>query len=106
MWGFRDASTGDVVLLTPSATGGREVHPTKPDEEGSFGSVSSDCTFGAVRLPVSAAKVGTLVRLHGSLPAIGEGKAEVTPRFVVDGSLAKLSRDPEPVLSVRVRVFD
>ena len=45
-------------------------------------------------------------RLEGSLPPIGEGKARVKPRYVVDASLATLERDTEPVLAVRVRLLD
>ncbi len=105
VWGFREPS-GDVVLLARGASGGREVRPKKQEENGGFDFVSSDCTFGAVRIAASAAKAGSLAQLRGSLPPVGEGKAKVTPQFVVDGSLAKLSRDPEPVLAVRVRLLD
>ena len=103
VWAFRDASRGDVVLLARGATGGREAHAKSAEDEGLPDFVSSGCTFGAARLPSSAAKAGALAHLNGTLPPVGEGKSKVTPRFVVDGSLAKLSRDPEPVLSVRVR---
>ena len=106
VWGFRDAASGEIVLLARGANGGREVRPKKADEAGSFDFVSSECAFGAARLPPSAAKVGALVQLRGTLPPVGEGKAKITPQFVVDGSLAKLTRDPEPVLSVRVRMID
>ena len=104
VWGFREAS-GDVVLLSRGATRGRETRTRKADDDG-FDFVSSDCTYGAVRLSASAAKKGAFAQLHGALPPVGEGKAKVVPRFVVDGSLAKLSRDPEPVLAVRVRLFE
>jgi hypothetical protein len=103
VWGFREGS--DVILLARGATGGREIRPPKPDEESpSF--VSSECTFGAGRLSTTMAKSGTLAQMRGSLPSIGEGKAKITPQFVVDSSLAKLARDPEPVLAVRVRRID
>lgn len=105
VWGFREAN-GDVVLLARGATGGREVRPNKPDEEAGFDFVSSGCSFGAVRLSTSASKAGALAQLQGALPPVGEGKSKVVPRFVVDGSLAKLSRDPEPVLAVRVRMVE
>jgi hypothetical protein len=32
------------------------------------------------------------------------GKQKVIPRFVVDASIAKLTRDPERILAVRVRL--
>ena len=104
VWGFREAS-GDVVLLARGADGGREALPRKPDE-GGIDFVTSECAFGAVRLSSGVAKSGTLAQLRGVLPAVGEGKAKVVPHFVVDGSLAKLSRDPEPVLAVTVRITE
>jgi hypothetical protein len=51
-------------------------------------------------------KTGAVVQLRGSLPPVGEGKLKITPHFAVDGSVAKLGRDPEPVLAVRVRLLD
>ncbi|MBX3215802.1 MAG: hypothetical protein KF850_27435 [Labilithrix sp.] len=101
VWGYRDTN-GDVVLLARGASSGREVRPPTNDFEG-FDFITSDCAFGAARLSIGAAKKGVLAQLHGTLPAEGEGKSKVVPRFVVDGTLAKLARDPEPVLSVRVR---
>jgi hypothetical protein len=105
VWGYRDGS--DVVLLSRGADGGRETRP-KEDTQDTFDSdfVSSNCTFGAVRLSVATAKAGSLAQLHGTLPPVGEGKSKVVPQFVVDSTLAKFSRDPEPVLSVRVRLID
>ena len=102
VWGFRHPN-GDVVLLARGAASGREVPGKKSEEDGSFDLVSSDCAFGAARLSASAVKAGSLAQLRGSLPPVGEGKAKVVPHFVVDGSMAKLSRDPEPMLAVRVR---
>jgi len=104
VWAFRDASRGgDVVLLARGAARGREIHMKRAEDDGGPDFITSECTFGAARLPSSAAKTGTLAQLQGTLPPDGEDKSKVTPRFVVDGSLAKLSRDPEPVLSVRIR---
>jgi hypothetical protein len=103
VWGYRDGS--DVVLLSRGADGGRETRPKK-DTDDFFDFVSSGCTFGAVRLSLATAKAGSLAQLHGTLPPVGEGKSKVVPQFVVDSTLAKFSRDPEPVLSVRVRLID
>jgi hypothetical protein len=104
VWGYREPS-GDIVLLAHGATGGRQLRPKKADED-SFSFVSSDCAFGATRLHAQEAKNGTFAQITGSLPAVGEGKSKVIPRFAIDSSLAKLARDPEPVLSVRVRVLE
>ncbi|MBX3204997.1 MAG: hypothetical protein KF764_08000 [Labilithrix sp.] len=105
VWGYRDAS-GDVVLLARGVTSGREVRPAKPEEGLGIDFVASECGFGAARLGIGAAKNGVLAQLRGKLPPVGEGKAKVVPQFVVDGTLAKLARDPEPVLSVRVRLME
>ena len=45
-----------------------------------------------------------VAQLTGSLPAHGTGKDKVTPQFMVDVSLSRVARDPEPKLAVRVRV--
>lgn len=102
VWGYRDAN-GDVVLLARGVRSGREIRPPKDGEPAGVAFVPSDCAFGAARLSVGAAKSGVPAQLQGALPPEGEGKAKIVPRFVVDGTLAKVTRDPEPVLSVRVR---
>jgi hypothetical protein len=106
VWGYREPS-GDVVLLARGGEGGREsARPKKVPEDQGIEFVSSDCSFGATRINAAAIRSGGAAQLRGSLPAVGEGKQKVIPRFVIDGSLAKLARDPEPVLSVRVRLLD
>ena len=105
VWGFREAN-GDVVLLARGATGGREVRPKKPDADSLIEFISSSCAYGAARLSTRMAKVGGVAQLSGTLPPVGEGKAKVFPRFVIDASLVKVARDPEPVLSVRIRVLE
>ncbi len=102
VWGFRE-SNGDVVLLARGAQSGREGEgPWKePTELISF--AHSDCTFGATRIAGQRAKTGAVAQLRGELPPVGEGESRVVPRFIVDATLAKLSRDPEPILSVRIR---
>jgi hypothetical protein len=61
------------------------------------------CDFAIARLDPHAAPAGSIAQIFGTLPAEGKGKSRVVPHFLVDASLAKLSRDPEPILSVRVR---
>ena len=106
VWAFRDGPAGDVVLVARGVDRGRELRPLESEGAPSF--VSSECGFGAVRLMPSAAKTGTLAQLRGTLPHApsGRGEPKVTPEFLVDASLAKLSRDPEPVLSVRFRMVE
>ena len=106
VWGFREG--GDIVLVAKGADGGRESPHPKKDETAdgidmvSF--VSSDCGWGATRLNTQLSKAGTLAQLRGNLPPIGEGKQKVTPHFVINGSISKVSRDPEPILAVNVQL--
>jgi hypothetical protein len=103
VWGFREAN-GDITVLSRNATDGRETGIARKDEgDGSLKTTSSECTFGAVRLIASQISSGGVAQLRGQLPAVGEGKSKVIPRFSIDLSIAKLGRDPEPILSVRVR---
>lgn len=103
VWGFREANN-DVTLLARGSSSGREVEGLRPDDGEAFQFTSSDCTFGAVRLAGKRASTGTIAQLRGELPPIGTGKDKRVPHFIIDASLSKLSRDPEPTLSVRVRL--
>jgi hypothetical protein len=93
------------VLVARGADAGRELLPEKAEAD-SLGLTSSECTFGATRLSASAAHKGTFAQLRGSRPAIGERASRLVLPFIVDSSLTKLKRDPEPVLSVRVRTLE
>lgn len=42
----------------------------------------------------------------GRVPRPGEAKRAAPRRFVVDASSPKLSREPEPILSVRIRIVE
>jgi hypothetical protein len=101
VFSFREPN-GDVVLLARSATSGREQGYEK---EVGWGTrfVSSSCTFGGARLPAALAKNGATARLHGAIPAVG---TKTKKDFVVDASLVKTGRDPEPLLALRVRLVD
>ena len=105
VWGYRDPA-GDAVLLARGVSSGRELVPESEQEARGFGFVSSDCAYGAVHLFAANAKSGSIVQARGSLPPIGEGKAKTIPQFIVNGSIVKLSRDPEPLLDVRIRMID
>jgi hypothetical protein len=43
-----------------------------------------------------------LAQLTGNLPVRTKGSP--APRFLVDASVSRVSRDPEPALAVRVRI--
>lgn len=101
-WGMRETN-GDVVVLARRATFGRESTTMRAESEPLFGNSSSSCTFGAVRVLAASLKGGGSAQLTGRLPAVGEGKSRTEPQFIIDVTALKLSRDPEPVLSVRFR---
>lgn len=105
VWSMRQPN-GDLVFLAKGAEGGREAHVPSKDEGGPLvGTATSSCSFGATQIDAAIVKTGGgIAQLNGSLPAIGEGKDKVVPRFTVDISAMKLSRDPEPEITVRVRV--
>lgn len=105
VWAMRDQD-GDFVFLAKGAEGGRETHLGRnPDDGGEVGNAISSCNYGATRISASTVKNGGgIAQLNGSLPAVGQGKDKVVPRFTVDISALKLSRDPEPEITVRVRV--
>lgn len=105
VWAYRD-STGDLVLIARGAYSGREIR-LKPEEMG-LPFVSSDCAFGAVRLDGGGVKAGAIGQLRGSTPNAKKGKETEKEKrdFVINASIAKLSRDPEPLLAVSVRRVD
>jgi hypothetical protein len=107
IWGMR-TETGDVVVLAKAANGGRETVKSAEEKEMTLMSfASSSCTYGAVRISAyTIAHGGGIAQMNGHLPAVGEGKAKVEPQFLVDVSAFKVSRDPEPVISVRIRKVD
>jgi hypothetical protein len=105
VWGYKEGA--NVVLLARGVDGGVEsAHPSPESGDGSmFPFIGADgCPYAMARLDLSATKTGAIAQLTGNLPTRGKGKDAVTPKFIVDASLSKLSRDPEPLLSVRVRM--
>jgi hypothetical protein len=99
VWGFRTPA-GDVILLAKGADRGR-LSTTQGDGEGTvFRSASSACTYGATVLDANAVKSGGIAQLVAARPATKDRAAQ---SFVIDASIVKTSRDPEPVLAVRIR---
>lgn len=104
VWAFRDGR--DVVVLARNVE--RGVESQRPGaEEGMFPFVSADgCPFAGARLDARRAESGSVAQLTGALPPVGTGKAKVVPRFIVDASVSRVARDPEPMIAVSVRMRD
>jgi hypothetical protein len=104
VWAYRDGAA--VVVLARHVKAGIESHQLG-DQESGFPFVHADgCPFAGVRLFARKPEAGALAQLTGALPSEGEGKDKVVPRFIVDASLSRVARDPEPLLAVRVRMQD
>lgn len=104
VWAFREGR--DVIVLARNIERGVEARRPGADEA-MFPFVSSDgCPFAGARLDARKAEGGSVAQLTGALPPVGTGKEKVVPRFLVDASLSRVGRDPEPMLAVRVRMRD
>lgn len=106
VWAYRDGR--DVVVIVRNVERGTEARkPTGEESEPSFPFISIDgCPFGGAHLDARKIDRGTFAQLVGSLPAKGTGKDKVTPKFTVDASLSRVTRDPEARIAIRVRVTD
>ncbi|MBS2019444.1 MAG: hypothetical protein JST00_41665 [Deltaproteobacteria bacterium] len=105
VWGYRTAS--DVVVIAKRAERGTESSAKGGDDGVAVPFVFVEgCPYAAARLDTKKPDVGAFAQLVGSLPAKGTGKDQAAPKFLVDASLSKLVRDPEPMVAVRVRVRD
>jgi len=103
VWAFKDGKS--VVILARNADHGTESK-VKIDDE-TFPFVTSDgCPYAAARIDARDPAAGSFAQLSGNLPPKGAGKEKVVPRFIVDVSLSRVARDPEPMLAVRVRVTE
>lgn len=104
VWAFREGK--DVVLLARNIERGVESR-VPPSEEGGFPFISADgCPFAGARLDARKPDAGSVAQLTGTLPPVGTGKDKVVPRFMIDASLSRVARDPEPMIAVTVRVRD
>lgn len=103
VWAFREGK--NVIVLARKVE--RGVESAAKVDDGTFPFVSADgCPYAGARLDARDPAAGSFVQLSGALPAKGTGKDKVIPRFMVDVSLSRVARDPEPMLAVRVRVKD
>lgn len=106
VWAYRDGR--NVVVIVRNVDRGIEARkPSGEEAEPSFPFISVDgCSFAGAHLDTQKIDRGTFAQLVGSLPAKGTGKDKVTPRFTVDASLSRVTRDPEAKIAIRVRVID
>ena len=104
VWAFRDGH--DVVVLARNVV--RGVESRRPNaEEGMFPFISSEgCPFAGARLDARKVSSGTLVQLSVALPAVGTAKNKDASRVIVDASMSRVGRDPEPIIAVSVRTRD
>jgi hypothetical protein len=108
-WAYREGRDVTVVARTDrEASGLQSPQAGKEDTVTSF--LSADCGFVLARLDGKKPAAGAVARIVGRLsPRVeenGEERRKIWPRFFVDASLSKVTRDPEPILSVRVRIED
>lgn len=105
VWAYRTGN--DVIVLTKRAERGIESLQRDSDDGMSVPFVAvEDCPYAGARLDAKKPEAGTFVQLIGNLPAKGTGKDRVQQKFFVDASLSKVARDPEAMLSVRIRIRD
>ena len=102
VWGFREGR--DVIVLARNVDRGIESRPAGTDESAMPFVSAEGCPFAGARLDARRPEDGSVAQLNGALPARGTGKDKVVPQFMVDASLSRVARDPEPRLAVRVRV--
>lgn len=104
VWAYREGK--NVVVVARNVERGIESRRSSSNETASpFASVDG-CAFAGARLDGRRPEAGSVVQLTGNLPARGKGKDKVVPKFIVDASVSHVTRDPEPMLAVRVRVQD
>jgi hypothetical protein len=103
-WAFRDTD-GAIILLARGGDFGRQAQPppNPKEDKGFLAFPSSNCSFGATRIDRAVIKTGAVAHLRGNLPKVGEGKSARISQFSLDVTVGKLTRDPEPMLSVRLR---
>jgi len=105
VWAYRDGR--HVVVLARNIERGIESRNLSNADEGFSAFISADgCPYAGVRLDGRKPEAGTFAQLSGVLPAQGKGKDKVVPKFVINASLSRVARDPEPILAVRVSVHD
>jgi len=101
VWAFREEKA--IVVLAKRASSGVEGHQV--GDEGTVPFVSAEgCPFAGARIDARRPEAGSFAQLTGTLAPRGTGKDRVVPMFIIDASVSRVTRDPEPLLSVRVRM--
>jgi hypothetical protein len=105
VWAYREGR--NTVVLARNVGRGVESRTLVDSESGMSSFIATDgCPYAGVHLDGRKPEGGTFAQMSGELPAQGKGKDKVIPKFVIDASLSRVARDPEPMLSVRVSVRD
>lgn len=105
VWAYRE--DGAVVVLAKRVERGVESHQLASENTGGVSLISADgCPFAGARLDARKPDAGSFAQLSGALVPQGTGKDKVIPKFIIDASLSRVARDPEPLLAVRVRMQD
>ena len=99
VYAYREGTS--IVLVARHSDGGTESH-TLSGESGMVAFVSSDCSFAGVRIDARKPELGAIAQMGINIPP-PKGDKGPPAHFVVDASISKVSRDPEPKLSVRIR---
>ncbi len=105
VWAFRDPRGVSIVSRTSRQA--QVVSAVELDAAGPTSVVTvQNCGFAMARMTPRAPALGAVAQIAGSLEPRGKGKERVVPRFVVDASVSRVTRDPETLLAVRIRLLD
>ena len=100
VFAFREGT--NIVLIARNGDSGMESH-TLASDSSMVAFVSADgCAFSGVRIDARKPEAGAIAQMGITIPP-PKGEKGGGTRLVVDASLSKLTRDPEPKLSVRIR---
>jgi hypothetical protein len=102
-WAYREGK--QVVVVSRRITGGVDTASPKAERANEDVSpfISNDgCPFVLARLDLRAA--GPIAQLEGVIwKGKGKAKTRKSRRYLIDVSVSKVARDPEPLVSARVR---
>ncbi len=107
VWAYREGR--QIVVLAKNVRAGLDATKTttqSPDGDVVPSIVVDGCSYAGMRLDARKPEAGSIAQLTGVLPAVGRGKARTEPVFVINASLSRVARDPEPLLAVRVTVLE
>jgi hypothetical protein len=103
VWAYREGT--DVVVIARDVDGGTDARSGVHDSVTAF--IQNDgCSFAAMHIDARKPEGGAFGQLVGTLPRQGKAKGTPDVRFVIDASVSRVTRDPEPMLAVRVRTLE